>query len=209
MGNKKKNYPPEPDSPYLKIWKFIKVLPWKFTTILATLLAFTVIYPSVSLTNSQTNNESVLSAKFLLANDGLWFSVKDVKITCVLTVTGYKNDYNGPKLDSHTNAIFPANVHELKSKEKISNSCEFPMLEGMPRINGVSGVSLTPKEILTYATKAHLLVSVTYTPFFQWPLEKKFPFTMDLDGKSVYWTEEPLELYNSAVKEHLHLERKS
>lgn len=196
MGNKKKNYPQPTTSPYLKI-------PWKFISVAATLLAFTVIFPSVSLTNSQTNNESVLSAKFLLANDGLWFSVKDVKIGCTLTVTDYKKDYSGPKLQSHTNAIVPANVHELKSKEKISDSCQFSTLEGMPKINGVSGVSLTPKEILTYATQAHLLVSVTYTPFFKWPLENKFPFTMDLDQKSVYWTEEPLELYESAIKEHL------
>ena len=196
MKHKKKNK----KNTETKSFPYLTTL-WTIITAIASLLAYTIFVPSLSLTNGQTNHESVLSAKFLLSNDGLWFSVKNVAIRCTLTVTDYKPDYNGPKLQSSTNASSQANVHELKSKEKVSDSCQFAMIEGMPKVRGVSGISLTPKEILTYATKAHLAVSVTYTPFFQWPLEKKFPFSMALDRELVYWTEEPLEHYESAMKQ--------
>lgn len=197
MKHKKKNKKNTEDKsfPYL-------TTPWTIITAIASLLAYTVFVPSLSLTNSQTNHESVLSAKFLLSNDGLWFSVKNVRIRCTLTVTDYKPDYNGPKLESSTNTNFRADVRELKSEEKMLDSCHFAMLDGGPKIRGTSGVSLTQKDILTYATKAHLVMSVTYTPFFQWPLEKNFPFSMHLDRELVYWTEEPLEHYESAIKQH-------
>jgi hypothetical protein len=168
-------------------------------SLVSSLLAYSVLWPSLSLSNIQTNHQSILSTKFLLSNDG-WFPVYNLRISCNFIVTEYKPDYNGPKLQQSATASNYDHVHTLKSNEKLSDSCEFSTLINMPKINGVSGLSLTPKEILAYATKAHLSVSMTFKPFFQWPINVQFPFKMDLDRDLFYWIPEPLEHYETAFK---------
>lgn len=167
------------------------------------LFAYSVLWPSLSLTNIQINNQSISSTMFLLTNDG-WFPVCNVKISCNFIVTEYQRIYNGPKMESFSTVSFHAHVNTLKPSEHLPDSCQFGILESTLKINGVSGVSLTYKEILTYATKVHLFISIDFDPFFRWPLNKSFPFRMDLGRGLTYWIPEPSEHYEAAMKEFLH-----
>ena len=172
-------------------------------SLVGSFFAYTVLWPSLSLTTIPTNYESALSAKFLLSNDG-WLSVYNLRIKCTFTTTEYEHQYNGPKMDSYSNASSKDHVGVFKGGDKLSDSCNFSLLEHFPPLKGVSGETLTLEDILTHATNAHLSVSISFKPWFQWPTKQvQFPFKMDIDRKNIYWVPEPLEHYESTIKDYL------